>query len=165
MKYLIFIWLMLVCAPIEAQFIQIRGRILNGSTGQPLTTSCIRLEDQSIRAYSDDLGNFQVNVPAHSFHQSIIISHTGFESFRIPMRLIVDNHLDIMLQETPQKSTPDRLNNRNVNHIKDLLIELECRFDDMEHLYRALYNELIERDTNLEILKSKLALQGLRIGK
>jgi len=164
MKHPVILWLAFSSITLRAQTVEMNGRIINGSTAEPLPGCLIKLEDHSIRTYTDDLGTFRLDIPAYCFHQNIEISYAGFESVLVPLCSVIDQRFDIIMKKSVGKNTPGRNeSNRNI-YIAEWLEELDRHFDNSEQMYKALYSELLKRDTDLTILKSWLAQLGVKVG-
>ena len=67
----------LLCMVALAQNRQIGGRVVNDSTGEPLSGATIKLKGSKTAVTTDATGNFKMSIPDNS-NAAIIISYTGY---------------------------------------------------------------------------------------
>lgn len=94
----------LLCINSIAQSGNLKGKIVNQSTKQPVAEAIIRLEHTSINAISDSSGIFEIpNLLAGTY--SVTISSMGFQTKNIPELIIVpskNQYTEIELLESSQ---------------------------------------------------------------
>src|SRR6478609_3066994 len=67
----------LLCMVVFAQNRQIGGRVVNDSTGEPLSGATVRLKGGKAAVTTDGSGNFKMAVPDNK-NAALVISYTGY---------------------------------------------------------------------------------------
>lgn len=90
-------------APLEARVeeptsIVVRGRVLDQVSGSPLPYAAVGLPEMGLGIPTNNDGFFQLRLPLEMIEQELRISHLGYKSQAIPLRLLVDNQVDILME-------------------------------------------------------------------
>jgi len=78
-------------------FFIIAGRILDGSTGQPLPYATIAIQDRGRGISSNSEGVFRLRIPAEFAEDTLKISYMGFAPRFIPLAVLRETTSDIVL--------------------------------------------------------------------
>ncbi len=78
---------------------QIRGRILDSQTGDPVSAANIFFANYQTGTFSDDSGYFKLEIPMH-FPLQLVISHVSYNNQFIPINSAPDSDLMVIKLET-----------------------------------------------------------------
>ncbi len=79
-------------------FLTAKGQILDKQTQKPLPYVTVGIVEKNIGTVSNYDGFFALKIPSSFSNTTIIISHLGYKSQQIPIKLLVDQNVSIYLE-------------------------------------------------------------------
>lgn len=73
--------------PVIYNFHSVRGIVIDSRTHRPLAYSNIYLSNKSTSTISNSTGRFEFKISAAAFHDTLVISHIGYQLMSIPLPL------------------------------------------------------------------------------
>lgn len=113
----------------SVKVITVKGQVFEGQTKKPLPFVTIGIVDKNIGTVSNYDGYFSLKLPSSFIGSTITISHLGYKSQVIPIKLLTDQKVDIFLETEfisiqeviirnidPKEVVKKVLQNRSVNY-------------------------------------------------
>ncbi|MGA2822475.1 MAG: carboxypeptidase-like regulatory domain-containing protein, partial [Bacteroidales bacterium] len=99
MRILLPIVFLLFFHPISGQnFIEIKGRVVDSTSGNPLSFAQISLHHTGIGTTSNEDGNFHLDIPAGNREDTLLIYYLGYETRKIPVKACLVPSVEISLK-------------------------------------------------------------------
>jgi hypothetical protein len=84
----------------KERFIKLKGRIVDKESGTPIQYATIGIPSLALGTITNQDGVFNLSIPNLYIDSTLIISHIGYEPYRIRGRLIQNETPDILLKPT-----------------------------------------------------------------
>ena len=99
MRILLPIVFLLFFHPISGQnFFEIKGRVVDSTSGNPLSFAQISLHHTGIGTTSNEDGNFHLDIPAGNREDTLLIYYLGYETRKIPVKACLVPSVEISLK-------------------------------------------------------------------
>ncbi|MEE4176025.1 MAG: carboxypeptidase-like regulatory domain-containing protein [Bacteroides sp.] len=90
-------------APLQANVVKpstfvVRGRVLDQVSGNPLPFASVGLPERGLGISTNNEGYFQLRLPMEIMEQDLHVSYLGYKSQSLPLRLLLDNQVDILME-------------------------------------------------------------------
>ncbi len=82
----------------QEDYFMVRGRILDETTGRPMPYATIAIKGSPAGITTNSDGNFTLRVPGEYVDDYISVSHIGYKSQTLPVRVFFDNKVDILMR-------------------------------------------------------------------
>lgn len=98
MRMLLPIVFLLFLHPVSGQnFFEIRGRIVDSTSGNPLSFAQISLHRTELGTTTNEDGNFRLDIPAGNREDTLLIYYLGYETRKIPVKACFVPSIEISL--------------------------------------------------------------------
>ncbi|TVR71016.1 MAG: hypothetical protein EA408_10160 [Marinilabiliales bacterium] len=85
-------------APAKEEVVIVRGRVLDEETRDPLSFATVGIKGGSIGIISNSDGFFSLRVPPGYADRDISVTHLGYRTRTLPVRVFSDNRVDILMK-------------------------------------------------------------------
>lgn len=85
-------------APVYPGYFTVRGRLIDQLTNVPLPYAAVGIPDKGLGISTNNDGYFQLRLARSLLDENLRISYLGYKSQSIPLRLLVGNQVDILME-------------------------------------------------------------------
>jgi hypothetical protein len=138
-------------------YFEIRGRVFDKETQQPLTYATISLVGKTIGTISNDEGVFQLKLNSADIAQAVNISCVGYKSFTAPVSTLINTNKDYYLKEDiiPIQEVIIRKINP-VALLKSANEKLKINYPQKPVVLTSFYRETVQRGSRYMMVSEAL---------
>ncbi len=97
-KLLFFVFLFFLHPVLGQNFFVIKGRIVDSTSGNPLSFAQISLHHTGLGTTTNEEGNFRLDIPATNLEDTLLIYYLGYETLKIPVKTCLVSFIDISMK-------------------------------------------------------------------
>lgn len=97
-KLLPFVFLLFLHPVLGQNFFGIKGRIVDSTSGNPLSFAQISLHHTGLGTTTNEEGNFRLDIPAANLEDTLLIYYLGYETLKIQVKTCLVSFIEISLK-------------------------------------------------------------------
>lgn len=80
------------------KYLTVKGKVVDKQSKKPLTFVTVGILEENIGTITNLDGYFSFKLPASFVNSNIVISHLGYKTQRIPIKILIDQKIDIFME-------------------------------------------------------------------